>query len=51
MDDVRSYVLLNSFSVISGRRTGNNERQCAMEPRLRLKRSLPQMGLETETVK
>ena len=39
-----------SFStvfVISGRRTYDNERLCAMEPRLRLKRSPPQAGTAT----
>ena len=37
-DNLRFYVLFNSISVISGRRTGDNERLCAMERRLRLKR-------------
>ena len=44
MDDLRFYVLFNSISVISGRWAGDNERLCAMEPRLRLKRSSPQAG-------
>ena len=38
MDDLRVYVLFNSISVISGRRAVDNERLCAMDPRLRLKR-------------
>ena len=36
MDDLRFYVLCNSISVISGRWADDNERLCAMEPRLRL---------------
>ena len=36
MDDLRFYALFNSFSVISGRCAGDNERLLAMEPRLRL---------------
>ena len=38
MDDLRFYVLLNSISVISGRWLDDNERPCAMELRLRLRR-------------
>ena len=38
MDDLRFYVLFNSISVISGRCLGDNERLCAMELRLRLRR-------------
>ena len=38
MDDLRFYVLFNSISVISGRRLDDNERLCAMELRLRLRR-------------
>ena len=38
MDDLRFYVLFNSVSVISGRWADDNERLCAMEPRLRLRR-------------
>ena len=37
MDVLRFYVLFNSISVILGRWAGDNERLCAMEPRLRLK--------------
>ena len=44
MDDLRFYVLFNSISVISGRWADDNERLCAMEHRLRLKRSSPQTG-------
>ena len=51
MNDLRFYLLLNSISVISGRRLGNNERLCAMEPRLRLKKFLPQAGLKPGTAK
>ena len=50
MDDLRFYVLFNSVSVISGRWTDDNERLCAMGPRLRLKRSLPQAEIESRTV-
>ena len=39
----------NSISVISGRCTGDNEKLCAMEPRLRLERSPPRAGLEPRT--
>ena len=38
IDDLRFYVLCNSISVISGRCDVDNERLCAMEPRLRLRR-------------
>ena len=38
MDDLRFYVLFNNISVISGRGADNNERVCAKEPRLRLRR-------------
>ena len=38
MDDLRFYVLSNSISVISGRCLDDNERLCAMELRLRLRR-------------
>ena len=38
MDDLRFYVLFNSNSVISGRCLDDNERLCAMELRLRLRR-------------
>ena len=38
MDDLRFYVLFNSNSVISGRWAGDNERLCAIEPRLWLRR-------------
>ena len=45
MDDLRFYVLFNSISVISGRWADENERLCAMEPRLRVKRSSPHAGI------
>ena len=51
MNDLRFYVLVHSISVISGRWLGNNERLCAMEPRLRLKKSLPQAELEPGTAR
>ena len=38
MDDLWFYVLFNSVSVISGRWPDDNERLCAMEPHLRLRR-------------
>ena len=38
MDDLRFYVIFNSISVISGRCLGDNERLCAMDFRLRLRR-------------
>ena len=38
MDDLRFYILFNSISVISGRCSADNERLCAMELRLRLRR-------------
>ena len=37
-DDLRFYVLFNSISVISGRCLNDNERLCAMELRLRMRR-------------
>ena len=38
MDDLQFNVLFNSISVISGGWEDDNERLCAMEPRLQLKR-------------
>ena len=38
MDDLRIYVRFNSISVISGKWADDNERLCATEPRLRLRR-------------
>ena len=38
VDDLRFYILFNSISVISGPWADDNERLCAMEPRLRLGR-------------
>ena len=38
MDDLRFYALFNSISVISGRWVGDNERLCATEPRVQLRR-------------
>ena len=44
MDDLRFYVLFKCISVISGRREVDNERLCAMEPRLRLRRFCIEQG-------
>ena len=38
MDDLRFYVLFNCITVISGRWADDNERLCAMEPHLQLRR-------------
>ena len=38
MDDLQIYILFNSVSVISGQWEVDNERLCAMELRLRLRR-------------
>ena len=38
MDDFQFYILFNSISVISGRQEVDNERLCAVEPHLRLRR-------------
>ena len=51
MDNLRFYVLFNSISVISGPWLGDNERLCAMEPRLQLERFLPQVRLEPRTAR
>ena len=45
MDDLQFYVLFNRISVISGRWVDVNERLCAMEPRLRLRRVRLEWGL------
>ena len=39
------------ISVISGWWVGNNEKLCAMEPHLRLERSLSQEGLKPQTAR
>ena len=44
MDDLQFYVVFNSNSVISGQWADDNERLCAMEPHLLLKRSSPGVG-------
>ena len=46
MDGLQFYVLFNNISVISGQWVDGNERLCAMEPVLPLKRAFPQAGLE-----
>ena len=50
MDDLRFYVLFNSISVISGRLTKDDERLCAKEPRLRLRRVRLQRGSNSGAV-
>ena len=37
-NDLQFHVLFNSISIISGQWADDNERLCAMEPRLRLRR-------------
>ena len=44
MDILRFYILFNGISVISGRCANDNERQCAMEHRLRLRRFRVEQG-------
>ena len=44
LDGLRFYILLNSISVISGRREVDNERLCAMELRLWLTRFHLELG-------
>ena len=51
MGYLRFYVFFNSISVILGRWTGGNERLCAMESRLRLKRCTAQSGLEPRSAR
>ena len=51
MNDLQFYVLFNSISVISGPWLHDNERLCAMEPRLWLERFLLQVGLESGTAR
>ena len=45
------YVLFNSISVMSGRYDADEEKLCAMELRLRLKRFPPHAGLEPGTAR
>ena len=53
MDDLQFYILFNSISVMSasGQWVGGDERLCAMEPHIRLKRSPPLAGLEFGTAR
>ena len=44
MDDLRFYVLFNSMSIISDNGRDDNERLCAMEPFLRLRRFRSERG-------
>ena len=46
MDDLRFHALFNSIIFISGGCAGNNERLCAVEHRLRLKKALHHARLE-----
>ena len=46
MNDEYLCLFYNSISVISGQWAGDNQRMCAMEPRLQMKKSSPQAGLE-----
>ena len=50
MADLRFYVLFNSISVISGRWANDNERLCAMESRLRLRRVRLERGSNSGAV-
>ena len=50
MDDLQSYILFNGISVISGLWVDDDERLCAMEPCLLLKRSPRHAGLEPRTL-
>ena len=47
LDDLRFYVLSNSISVISGQVTDDNERLCAMKPRLRVRRFRLEQGSDS----
>ena len=49
IDDLRFKVIFNSISVLLGRLEGDNERLCAIKPRLRLERLPPRAGLEPGT--
>ena len=51
MDDLRFYILFNSISVKSEWWADDNERLCAIEPCLQLKRSPPLVGLKPETTR
>ena len=51
MDDLQFYILFNSVSDISERWLGVEEKLCAVEPCLWLKRFLPQAGLKPGTIK
>ena len=51
MDDLQFFILFNSIAVISGPWMGDNNRLCVVEPRLRLKRSPSQAGLEPRTAR
>ena len=46
MDDLQFYVLFNSISVVSGRCLDDNERLCAMELHLGLRRFHPGVRIE-----
>ena len=46
IDDMRSFVLLNSISVISGQWEVDNERLCAMKLRLLVEKISPRARIE-----
>ena len=50
MNDLRFYILFNSVSVISGRWEVDNERLCAMELHLWLRRFRPRARIELSPV-
>ena len=51
MDDLQFYILFNSISGTSGKWADNNERLCAMEPHLWLRRFLLHVGLQLGTTR
>ena len=51
MDDLRFEVLFNNISVIAELWLDDNERLCAMEPRLRLEKLPPRAELEPGTAR
>ena len=51
IDDWQFYVLFNRISVISGRWADDNERLCAMEPHLGLKRPSPHARLKLKNAR
>ena len=45
-NDLRFYIIFHGISVISGRGGSDNERPCAIEPRLLMERIPPPAGFE-----